>query len=110
MRAVQIIVACSMALASPASGLARRPDYCKLIVGLWQGPRHVEAFYPSGEFTLDPEPGVKPLGSWLIVGDVLTTRYPGDEPETRERIVELTSHRMVREWRGRRFTWTRIEQ
>ena len=109
MRASAVTVVSVLVAAMFVSAAATHQDYRHLVVGMWQGPRHVRAFLASGEFILDPEAQGARGGGWKIVGDRLLIRYPGDESFTPERIIAITATKLTTESNGARYTWTRIE-
>jgi uncharacterized protein YecT (DUF1311 family) len=77
----------------------------KLLIGFWQGGRHVTEFRRNGEFALDPDPTGESgcIGEWRIAGDQL------EEGTQRYKVVTLTSEKLViRDERGNEFTSTRI--
>jgi hypothetical protein len=91
----------------PQAAPAVAADRKTLIVGRWQGARHVKEFRADGTFLLDPEPGAPPLGTWRIIGDKLEQKWEsGTDQDT---IVSITRDEMViRSQAGKEYSLRRI--
>ena len=98
-------------IAHVSAAIAKTPDsdYSQRILGEWAGPRHIRAFYADGSFTLDPQPGVPPLGRWNIRGDRLIITFRDDPKPEVNRIIKITDAEMIIEAFGARYTYKRVK-
>jgi hypothetical protein len=85
-------------------------DFTRQIVGEWEGPRHIRVFYADGGFSLDPQPGDKPMGKWKINGNQPQTQFHEEPAPMRERIAKITDTEMITIYRGRRSTYKRVQR
>ncbi len=66
----------------------------KLIIGQWDGGRHITDYRKDGTFLFDPEPGDDPVGIWSIKGNVLIKKFGSEKPE-RTTVLSITEEKMV---------------
>ncbi len=66
----------------------------KLIIGQWDGGRHITEYRKDGTFLLDPEPGDDPVGVWSVKGNVLIKKFGSEKPE-RTTVLSITEEEMV---------------
>ena len=78
------------------------------LIGEWEGPRHIRAYYADGSFTLDPQPGQKPLGTWKLEGRKLITQFAEEPTPMIEHIVKITDTEMVSVYDSTRYTYKRV--
>jgi hypothetical protein len=95
-------------------GFAPQPgpqDYRSLLIGDWQGARHVNRFGPDGNlYMANPGDPVYHLGTWRIEGDKLIRKYK-DQPESADTIVTLNrSQLVVRDAKGTVFRSAKVAQ
>jgi hypothetical protein len=46
-------------------------NFTRLLIGKWQGGRHLTEYFADGTFILDPDPDSPPRGQWRVEGDKL---------------------------------------
>lgn len=66
----------------------------KLLIGQWEGGRHITEYRKDGSFLLDPEPSDPPNGTWSVKGNVLITKFIGQKPD-RTTILSINENQMV---------------
>ncbi len=100
----------SFGVIRPFSG-SQPPDYSKVIVGCWLGPRKFDVYHADGTWGVkryeDDVETVK--GPWRIEGNKLSLTYSGDDgTETATyTIVSCTDKKLILEAQGRRVEYTR---
>jgi hypothetical protein len=102
--AVAFVALQMLTLQAPAA----EPELAHKLVGEWQGPRHIRVYYADGSFTLDPQPGAKPLGTWKLEGRMLITQFAEDPKPMVEQIVKVTDTEIVSIYDGTRYTYKRV--
>ncbi len=87
---------------NPAAGAS------KMLVGRWQGARHLVDYQENGTFRLDPEPGDPSLGTWRIRDDKLERNWEdGTDIDT---IVSINRQELViRNKSGKEYSHRRVK-
>jgi hypothetical protein len=106
-RFLQLVAFVAYCVLLPPSQADQR-DITQKLVGEWRGRRHIRAYYADGSFTLDPQPGGKPLGTWKLKGRQLITQFTEGSAPMSERIVKITDTEMIDIYDGTRYTYKRV--
>ena len=81
----------------------------KLVIGKWQGGRHLTQYLPNHTFLMDSEPGDTPRGTWQLDGDKLLKTFSEGGTDVYTIISINKTEMIIQSAAGKKSSLLRVE-